>query len=73
MDEYKYTNFFCSTNCYPTFYKDTYRVEPMDTKLKAAIAELWQKVNDMMIDDRLTQAEALMVIAEVERKVARAK
>jgi len=45
----------------------------MDTKLKAAIAELWQKVNDMMIDDRLTQAEALMVIAEVERKVARAK
>jgi len=45
----------------------------MDAKIKQAIDELLQKVCDMMIDDRLTQAEALMVIAEVERKIARKK
>lgn len=45
----------------------------MDAKLKQAIEELYAKVQDMAHDGRLTQAELLMVLAEVERMVARAK
>jgi len=45
----------------------------MDKKLMQAAAELYIKLMDMALDDRLTKAEMLMVLAEVEKMIARAK
>ena len=45
----------------------------MDKNLKQAANELHAKLMDMAHDDRLTQAEMIAVLAEVEKMVARAK
>ena len=41
------------------------------SKLKQAVDELWQKIQDMQQGQPLTQAEWIMILAEIEKRIAK--
>ena len=49
---------------------DSFSESKQNNKLQQATEELWAKIQDMQAGQPLTQAEWLMIIARLERRIA---